>query len=393
MQKATRQQTKDHNHRLVLKMIYDAGEVSRAEVARLTGLTRPTVSAIVADLLDDRLVIETGQGPSAGGKPPTLLSINDDGRSLIAVDLSGDELRAARLNLTGKIQTRATLPAAGLSGDNLLDAVYRVVESVRPPSSASLLGLGVATPGLVDPYQGVVLRSVNLGWRNLPLRDLLEVRFGRPVHVANDSHMAALAEYTYGQPIDGNNLIVIRIGRGIGSGVILGGRPFYGDGFGAGEVGHVVVDPSGDLCSCGNCGCLETTSSGRAILARAAAADRSHSMLAGDASPTWKQFVEATAAHDPLAVDIAVHAGIYLGAAVAHLVGAYDIHHIVLAGRVVELGDLFLDAVVAEMHQRVLPSMAQKTTVRFTSLGADRMADIVTLGCSAFLLHRELGVI
>ncbi|HMT21055.1 MAG TPA: MarR family transcriptional regulator, partial [Promineifilum sp.] len=163
MQKATRQQTKDHNHRLVFRTIYGANEVSRAEVARLTGLTRPTVSAIVADLLDDRLVIETGQGPSAGGKPPTLLSINDAGRNLIAVDLSGDELRAARLNLTGKILTRATLPAAGLSGDSLLDAVYQIIESVRPPSSASLLGLGIATPGLVDPYQGVVLRSVNLG--------------------------------------------------------------------------------------------------------------------------------------------------------------------------------------------------------------------------------------
>jgi predicted NBD/HSP70 family sugar kinase len=116
-------------------------------------------------------------------------------------------------------------------------------------------------------------------------------------------------------------------------------------------------------------------------------------MLAGHERPTWRQFVEATTAHDPLAVDIAVRAGIYLGAAIAHLVGAYDIHHIVLAGRIVELGDLFLDAVVAEMHQRVLPSMAHSTTICFTSLGADRTADIVTLGCSAFLLHRELGII
>src|SRR5690606_8694358 len=144
--------------------------------------------------------------------------------------------------LMGEIQARATQPAAGLRGDDLLDAVYRVVESIQPASPTSLLGRGVATPGLVDPYQGIVLRSVILGWRDLPLRDLLESHFSRPVHIANDSHMAALAEYTYGHPGDSNNLIVIRIGRGIGSGVILGGSPFYGDGFGAGEVGHVVVD-------------------------------------------------------------------------------------------------------------------------------------------------------
>ena len=120
MEKATRRQSKDHNSRLVLKTIYGNGQVSRADLARSTGLTRPTVSAIVAGLLESALVSEIGPGPSAGGKRPTLLAINDDGRHLIAVDLSGDEFRAARLNLSGGITTRVGLPAAGLRGDCLL---------------------------------------------------------------------------------------------------------------------------------------------------------------------------------------------------------------------------------------------------------------------------------
>jgi predicted NBD/HSP70 family sugar kinase len=252
--------------------------------------------------------------------------------------------------------------------------------------------LGVATPGLVDPHRGIVRRAVNLGWVDLPLRERLEAHFGRPVHVANDSHMAALAEYTYGDTPPDHNLIVIRAGRGIGAGVILDGRPFYGDGYGAGEIGHVVVDPAGDLCTCGNRGCLETTSSVRAILNKTAAADRTGSVLAG-APPTWDAFVRAVGQHDPLAVDLAVAAGRHLGAAIAHLVGAYNIHNIVLAGRIIDLGSLLLDAVTAEMHQRVLPAMAETTTVRFTSLAAGRLADIVTLGCSALLLQRELGVV
>ncbi len=392
MEKATRRQSKDHNSRLVLKTIYGHGEVSRADVARRTGLTRPTVSAIVAGLLQSDLVSEIGQGPSAGGKRPTLLSLNGDGRHLIAVDLSGDEFRAARLNLCGTIISRATLPAAGLRGDEALEAVYRLVEPLLAPASPPLLGFGVATPGLVDPHQGIVRRAVNLDWVDLPLRDRLEARFGRPVHVANDSHMAALAEFTYGEPLPGANLIAIRIGRGIGAGVILDGRPFYGDGFGAGEIGHVVVDPAGDLCTCGNHGCLETTSSVRAILKKAAAANRAGSVLAGD-TPTWPTFIQAVNAHDPVAVDVTVTAGRHLGAALAHLVGAYNIHHIVLAGRVIDLGGLLLDAVIAEMHQRVLPAMAEATTVRFTSLAAGRLADIVMLGCSALLLHRELGIV
>jgi predicted NBD/HSP70 family sugar kinase len=392
MQKATRQHTKDHNCRLVLRTIYNGGELSRADVARVTGLTRPTVSAIVAELLENELVIEMGQGPSAGGKRPTLLSINGSGRHLIAIDLSGTDFRAARLNLRGEIEARAVRPAAGVHGEDALVSIHDLIAAVRPTNS-DLLGLSVATPGLVDPHNGIVRRAVNLGWVNVPLRDLLEERYGRPVHVANDSHMAALAEYTYGQSADSPNLIVIRAGRGIGAGIILGGLPFYGDGFGAGEIGHVVVNTGGDLCTCGNRGCLETTSSVSAILLRLEAADRAQSSLAGIPSPTWGQFVAAVAEHDPVATDIAVFAGRHLGAAVANMVGALNIQTIALAGRVAELGEILLDAVQAEMHQRVLPSMAESTTVRMSSLGPERVADIIILGCSALLLQRELGVL
>lgn len=392
MEKATRQQTKDHNSRLVLKTIFNGGEVSRADVARLTGLTRPTVSTIVADLLENNLVVETGQGPSAGGKRPTLLTINGQGRHLIAIDLSGAEFRAARMNLMGDIETRDVRPAAGLRGEDALGVVYELIESILSEPSL-LLGISVATPGLVNPTNGIVLRAVNLGWVNLPLRDLLEARFNRPVYIANDSHMAALAEYTYGGGLDSNNLIAIRVSRGIGAGIIIDGLPFYGDGFGAGEIGHVVVDTAGELCVCGNRGCLETTSSVRAILRRLQTIDRTQSVLAGIHSPTWPQFVEAALAHDPVATDIAVNAGHYLGVAAANLVGTFDIQTIVLAGRIAELGDILLDAMRAEMQQRVLPSMAEATTLRFSSLGPRRMADLIPLGCSALLLNQELGIL
>ena len=392
MQKATRQHTKDHNSRLVLRTIYNGGELSRADLARATGLTRPTVSSIVAELLESALVVETGQGPSAGGKRPTLLSINGGGRHLVAIDLSGTDFRAARLNLRGGIEARATCPAAGIRGDAVLASIHELIETVKPATN-DLLGIGVATPGLVDPHNGIVRRAVNLGWVNVPLRDLLEEAYGRPVHVANDSHMAALAEYTYGESTDSDNLIVIRAGRGIGAGIILSGLPFYGDGFGAGEIGHVVVNTGGDLCTCGNRGCLETTSSISAILRRLESTDRAQSSLAGIQSPTWANFVSAVTEHDPVATDIAVFAGRHLGAAMANMVGALNIQSITLAGRVADLGDILLDSVQAEMHQRVLPSMAEATTIRLSSLGPERVADIIILGCSALLLQRELGVL
>lgn len=392
MQKATRQHTKGHNSRLVLRTIYNGGEMSRADVARLTGLTRPTVSTIVAELLESDLVIETGQGPSAGGKRPTLLSINGDVRHLIAIDLSGTDFRAARLNLRGRIEARAARPAAGMRGDHVLATIHELIEEIKP-ANGDLLGISVATPGLVDPNNGIIRRAVNLGWVNIPLRDLLEEHYLCPVHVANDSHMAALAEFIYGDPTDSDNLIVMRAGRGVGAGIILGGLPFYGDGFGAGEIGHVVVDAGGDLCTCGNRGCLETTSSVSAILHRLETADRAQSSLAGIPSPAWSQFVAAVAEHDPVATDIAVVAGRHLGTAVANMVGALNIQTIVLVGRVADLGDILLDSVQAELHQRVLPSIAEMTTIRLSSLAPDRVSDIIILGCSALLLQRELGVL
>ena len=391
MQKATRRQTKDHNSRLVLKTIYDAGDISRADIARRTALTRPTVSSLVADLLESALVVETGQGLSAGGKRPTLVAINDATQRVLALDLSGDEYRGALLTLNGHVAQRAAVPAAGLRGDAALHCVYQLAETLLP--AAAPLGIGVATPGLVDPQAGVVRRAVNRDWTDLPLRELLAARYDCPVYVANDSRMAALAESTYGDRPSSGNLIVVRVSQGVGAGVILKGRPFYGDGFGAGEIGHVVVAPDGALCSCGNRGCLETTSSVPAILRAATAADRHQSALAGAEPVSWERFVAAVAAHDPVAVDVAVRAGGYLGAAVAQLVGAYNIQTIVLAGRITALGDVLLDAVTAHMHQRVLPTMAAATTVRFPSLDAAQVADITILGAAALVLQRELGIL
>ena len=381
MNKATHSQTRHHNSRLVLKTIYDAGEISRAEIARRTALTRPTVSTLAADLLHSKLIVETGPGPSAGGKRPTLLSINDDGPCLLTLDLSGDDYRGALVTLRGRILRRAVRPAAALRGEAALGCAYQLAAELLP--AGPLLGIGVATPGLVDPFHGVVLRAVNRHWIDLPLRQQLAERFECPVYVVNDSHMAALAEYTYGDVPSGHSVIVIRVGQGVGAGVILHGRAFYGDGYGAGEIGHVVVDPGGQVCSCGNRGCLEMTSSVPAML-RAAA-------VAGDA-PTWAEFAAAAVAGEPAAVAAAERAGRHLGMAVAQLIGAYNIHTVVLAGRVVDLGPMLLDAARDEMRRRVLPAMAAATTLRYPSLEPEQLPDLITLGCSALVLQQELRI-
>ena len=162
MKKATRQHTKTHNSQLILQTIYDRGRVSRADIARLTGLTRTTVSDIVGELMEDGLVAEVGIGPSADGKPPILLSVVADSRHIIAIDLANSEFRGAVVNLRGEFRHRLELPVGDRDGDEALEMVYRLVDELIALTDSPILGIGIGSPGLMDARHGVVRKSVNL---------------------------------------------------------------------------------------------------------------------------------------------------------------------------------------------------------------------------------------
>jgi N-acetylglucosamine repressor len=382
MKKATRHHTKTHNSQLVLKTIYEQGETSRADIARQTKLTRPTVSALVNELIADNLVVETGVGPSAGGKPPTLLAIDFDAHQIIAADVSTQAFRGALVNLRGEIIERVELPVNGQQGEAARDLIYALVELLQEAATKPILGIAIGTPGLVDPHNGIVRQAVNLGWHDLPLRQLLVERYDTAVYIANDSQAAALGEYIFGQARDSSHLMVIKIGQGIGGGIVLHGQPFYGDGFAAGEVGHVVVATDGLLCSCGNRGCLETAASTRAILQQAA-------VQLHQPDITWEMLVAGLEAEEAAVIDLITHVGQQLGIALANLIAAFNIHHIVIAGRVTQFGDRLLLAIKEEAARRTLPAMVAETEIQYATLGSD----IVLLGGTAVILKHELGIV
>jgi glucokinase-like ROK family protein len=394
VQKATRKQTKAYNTRLVLRTIYDSDRISRADVARATGLTRPTVSDAVANLRKRALVEEVGQGPSAGGKPPILLSVVDDSRHAIAIDLASGEFRGAVVNLRGEIRHRVSLPLDGRDGDDALALVYELVDRLVAASSSSLLGIGLGTPGLMDPMNGVVRRAVNLDWQDLPLRSLLKKRYGLPLYVANDCQVAALAEFTFGEAKGTENLVVVKVEHGIGAGIVLNGQLFHGDTFGAGEIGHVVVAENGRPCRCGHVGCLETVASNRAIIerAQATACEDPHSLLHQFARRPEEigipEICRAVEAGDEAMRQAILEVGRYLGLAVANLIGVLSVRCILIAGSVTCFGQLLLDAIQQEMVQRSLSAVARETRLGVSSIGSD----IVILGAAALVLTQELGL-
>jgi predicted NBD/HSP70 family sugar kinase len=378
--KATHQQTRVHNERLVVRTLYDLGPISRADVSRLTGLTRTTVSDVVATLLDDGVVREIGRGASTGGKAPILLEVDEDARLVVGLDLGEEQFAGSLVNLRGDIRRTVELAVAGRDGDDAVRLVFELLDDLLDGVTAPLLGIGIGTPGLVDSQTGTIRRAVNLDWRDLPLGAIVGERYGVPVNVANDSQAAALAEYTYAGGDRVPNLIAIRVGRGVGAGLILRGALFQGDGSGAGEIGHVVVADDGEVCRCGRTGCLETVAGMRAIERDATAAAGRPIELA--------ELRRSLDAGEPWAVSIVDEAAAALGRAIAGLTGALDIQRVVLLGPVTDLGERWLATVRREAAARALAPLADEVQI---AIGAPT-TNVVVRGASALLVARELGL-
>jgi len=394
MKKVNSQQAKAHNRLLILKTIYNNAKISRAEIARVTGLTRATVSDAVSELMKDGVVAEVGIGSSAGGKPPILLSMVDNARYLIGVDLAESEFRGAVIDLRGKIIHRLHLAINGRDGDAALASVYGLLDRLISLAEGPVLGIGIGTPGLINTQKRVVRNAVNLDWHDLPLGDLLDERYKMPVHIANDSQAAALAEYTFGDSKNVPNLILINIGRGTGAGIVLNHQLYHGDSFGAGEFGHVTYIENGERCRCGHYGCLETVTSSQAIVrsARAIAKNDPQSKLYGFVSSPEDINIDVVSqtfeAGDEAIRKIIVDVGRYLGFAAANMVGILNVNRIVMAGSVTRFGQALLEPIREEIKRRSLPGLADETVVEITSLGDD----IVILGAAALLLNHELGL-
>jgi len=379
-EKATHQQTRTFNQQLVLRALHDHSPLSRADLARLTGLTRTSISDLVGTLIDDGLIEEVGRGRSSGGKSPILLRVAPDGRHLIGLDLGEAQLSGAVVNLRGEILRSIQLPLEGRNGDATVELVFQLVDALRADDRCPLLGIGIGAPGIIDTSTGTVRWSVNLDWAELRLGTLLEKRYGVPVIVANDSHAAALAELTFfGRPRP-NNLIVIKVGRGVGAGIILNGQLFQGDGYGAGEIGHVSMGNANAPCRCGRAGCLETMTSMRALVHAAGAVEPSivdeHGLVAA--------FLAGVASIRRIVLDAARE----LGLAVGWLIGILNVGHVLLVGPVAAFGDDWLSEVRRYARSSVLELLARDTQIEFGHVHDD----VVVLGASALLMEQQLGL-
>lgn len=358
---------RSHNRALVLQTLYTTGAQSRADLARGTGLTRVTVSDLVAELMAEGLVVELGQREDARpGKPATLLDVARGAFRIVGIDVSGHRVvRGAVLDLSGTILERAESPLGGATGERAFELVAELAARLVGLATAPVLGVGIGTPGVVDP-RGTVRSAPNLGWADLPLQARLSARLGLPVHATNDANAAVLAEHGAAEADD---LMLVKIGHGVGSGLIVGGRLVTGSGFASGEIGHVVVGTDGGpRCVCGRDGCLE--------------AWLSVPRLTGQLEALGTDADEAARA------EVLAEAGRRLGIVLAPVVGALDLPEIVLSGPAHLLDGPLIDAALETLRKRTMAEQTRDLRLRMTAHGQD----IVLHGTAVMVLSGELGV-
>ncbi len=352
-----------HNRALVLQTLHASGQQSRADLARSTGLTRVTISDLVAELMADGLVAELGHRESAGrGKPAILLEIDRGAFQIIGLDLSEYSVfRGAVLDLGGQPLSRSEIALAGSVGSEATAKVLALVKALVGQATAPILGIGVGSPGVVDG-DGTVLGAPNLGWDQEELQKTLSECFSLPTVVVNDANAAVLAEHSFGDA-DGD-MMLVKVGHGVGAGLLLGGVQFFGEHFAAGEIGHVVVGADGQRCSCGKPGCLETWLATPRLEAALGAATTS---VAREA--------------------VLREAGVRLGTALAPIVAVLDLAEIVLSGPAEYLAGTLADAAVETLGTLTMVQFQSTPTVRMTTLGDD----IVLRGAAAMVLSEQLG--
>ncbi|MFD5224730.1 ROK family protein [Microbacterium sp. NPDC058342] len=357
------EQARAHNRALVLQTLYHRGAMSRADLARETALTRVTISDLVAESIADGIIHELGVREAAGpGKPAIVIDIDRDGHRIIGVDLSGTTaFDGAVLDLGGRMLERRSAPfPPGADAERAYSTALGLIRELTAAVTRPVLGIGVGTPGVVRP-DGTIVRAPNLSWTEFPLEERLSEDLGLPVLVRNDANAAVLAEYTFAEARA--DVMLIRIGRGVGAGLIAGGQPLVGARFAAGEIGHVVVGTDrGPRCVCGRVGCLEAWVNAPRLNAE-------------------------IAAHPGRRREILEDAGARLGIAIAPIVAALDLSEVVIAGAPSLFAGVFVDAATRALHARTLEGVFADVPVRLSDQDG-----IVLRGAAVMVLSAQLGV-
>lgn len=356
------------NMAAVLDILREKSPISRTEIASILHMSLPTVMRIVDDLVEEKLIHMPGDTEQSGGRPRTLLELNQTGRSIVGVDLGGSRIYGALVNIGGDVLDEVYVDRTNLSGEAAFEKLSEVIDQlINSPwrGDTMLSGIGVGAPGLTLHEQGVVTWAPSLEWRNYPLKDRLAKRFDVPITVDNDVNLATLGELWFGQGRDTHNMVLITIGTGIGAGLVIDGVLYRGQHEAAGEIGYVPPGPAFLGQQYAGFGALESLASEQALMQRAR---RACQVAYPDTDPSQMELSDVIAAYqagEPWAQPVIDDAVDYLSLTLSVISAVLDPEKIVIGGS----AGAHLGPLLPQLNDRITGVVPTQPEVLISELG------------------------
>jgi glucokinase-like ROK family protein len=359
-------------------------------------LTRAAITTIVADLQKAGLVREI-EAHYPSGRRPIVLEINPSRGNVIGIDMGATHVTILIADFSAKVVREMDEPLDINDGPSVclprIESLVKQILSEAGLNIKDISAIGAGVPGPVVDGGGVSGPPIMPGWDGYPIRDELETRFGVPVSLSNDAELGAIGEWAYGAGRGERNLAYIKVGTGIGAGLLLDGQILHGVSGSAGEIGHITIDENGPLCSCGNRGCLEALAGGRAIANQAIQEVKngrrtSLSEINPASAIRSRDVIAAARRGDLVSQQIVSEAGVHLGTALASLVNLFNPSMVVVGGGVAQIGDLLLEPIRQTVHQRSLLPASRSVRITSALLGRRSSAMGAVVQALSIVLHQ-----
>ncbi len=389
---------KNLNKHAALDLIrFSPSGISRIELSRELGLTRAAVTAIVGDLIKAGLVRETN-GQSSRGRRAIALEINPQGGLVVGVDIGATHVTFVLADYLAHVIDEIEASLDIFQGPQVclpfVDQMLRSWLDQLGIQLSQITAIGVDVPGPIVSDAGMVSGPpIMPGWDLFPIREWMEKTWSCPVTLGNDAEFGALGEWAFGAGRGVDNLVYIKVGTGIGAGLLIDGQIYRGTTGCAGEIGHVTIEENGPLCTCGNRGCLEALAGGRAIAQKAILAIKAGVRTTLSERPSIETInamdvIAAARKGDHLSQKLVQDAGYYIGTALANLINLFNPTKIVIGGGVAQAGDLLLEPVRKVAKQRSLKVASQAVTITSAVLGRRSSAMGAVAQAISLSLHR-----